>query len=164
MERARSELQVPKQTVAVELCLEGEAPQAVELFVGTRRFRSAPAEEIGELLENAPGFLPVLDRAEKTCWLVSADRILWVSVARATPDDAALEPADEIELYEVSRRVCVEIAGGAALSGELFFGAQERGSRVLDYLNAPAKLLRLWSGDRLYLVRKSAIRRVREEP
>ena len=56
----------------------------------------------------------------------------------------------------------VDLIGGEPLAGELLYSAPEESTRLVDYLNAPGRFLRLWSKETLYLINKTFVSRVVE--
>jgi hypothetical protein len=161
MEESTAPLRVPTEAIVVDIAMHGEPARALDLFVGSSRFHAWRGKQVAELLERSHRFLPVHDRATDGVVLVNTERVLWVSVPAAMPSvEEASE--DDFELYDVSRAVRVELHASDPLEGQLLFGAQERGTRVLDYLNAAGRFLRLWRDDRLYLIQRAFVTRVVE--
>jgi hypothetical protein len=83
---------------------------------------------------------------------------VWISLV---PEALA---EDDDELFEFRHDVHLELVGGQELRGELLYTLPPEHARVADYLNTSDRFARLWSGGRLYLVNKSFVERVVEEP
>jgi hypothetical protein len=67
------------------------------------------------------------------------------------------------ELFEYRKFVRIALAGGGSIEGEILFSAPDGGARLVDYLNRHERFLRLWDGDRLYLVNKKSMLRIVED-
>jgi hypothetical protein len=143
------ELRVPKDVVAAELALAGEAPRRVELFVVAGR-------GLAEMLEHEAPFFPVREVGGAAGGaIVNKAALAWIAVAIADADDG--------ELYSERRVVRVELAGGEALEGELLYSPAEGRARVVDQLNEEGRFVRLWQAERVWFVNKLLIARVIEK-
>lgn len=153
MSAVPSELRVPKNAVTVELALEGRAPRPVEMYLGLQRPHDFHAEDVSDLFDGPAAFLPARDVGEGEVVVVRKDAVVWVAFP-ASPE------ADE--LYDERHDVSVELRGGARLDGELLYSPPEGHGRVVDHLNQTGRFVRLWAGERLYLVNAAYIVRVVE--
>jgi hypothetical protein len=147
-------LHVPKRAVDVELALAGRPAVRVQVFVPVEHAGEA-THAVLELVEHASAFLPARVPAERHVVIFNKETVVWIGV------DAALV---EEELYEFRHDVRLELVGGAELSGELLYSMPHEKARVVDYLNAPGRFVRLWTPKTLYLVNKAYLERVVEVP
>jgi hypothetical protein len=152
-------LRIRKQNVPVDLALPGAPPRPVEIFLAEHQAHEFRRQHVLDLLEQGPPFLPARDVATGAWEILHKDAVLWIRVSLG-PAGENLEAGDE--LFEVEKRVRVEISGGDPLEGDLLYSAPEQAARVVDYLNQEARFFRLWEGDRLYLINKTFVLRVME--
>jgi hypothetical protein len=153
-------LRVRKQVVAVELALGGMPPRAVEVFLDPQETEQHRRQQLMQLLEHGAPFLPVRDSVTETWEIANRDLIAWIRVPLASLSAAGEEME---ELFEIRQKVKVEITHGAPLQGELLYSAEERLTRVTDYLNQQGRFFRLWRDEDLYFVHKSFVTRLIEE-
>ena len=152
-------LRIRKQNVPVDLALPGAPPRPVEIFLAEHQAHEFRRQHVLDLLEQGPPFLPARDFATGVWEVLHKDALLWIRVALG-PQGETLEAGDE--LFDVEKRVRVEVSGGEPLEGDLLYSAPEQAARVVDYLNQDGRYFRLWEGDRLYLVNKAFVLRVIE--
>ena len=158
MPSLESGLRVRKETIEVELVLSGAAPRRVEMFLAEHGSHGFSRESVLELLENGGCFLPVRD-VESGTWEVINSRIfVWLEMSRNSADSDDMD----IDLYDHRRLVRVTLLGGVTLEGEILYSAPEGSARVLDVMNRRERILRLWSGDRVFLLNKEFVLRVVE--
>ena len=152
-------LRVRKEPIEVELVLAGEPPRPVELFLAEHGSRGFDRQSVLDLLEQSEGFLPACDRKTGNWESFNSRSVTWIGMSKiATGADESKN-----ELYDRRKLVRVEFAGGPdPLEGELLYSAPEESARVVDVMNRRERFLRLWSGDRVYLVNKAAVLRVVE--
>ncbi len=153
-------LRIPKEAFAVELALAGAAPRRVEVFLAEQRANEFRRQVVLDLLEQAQAFLPARDPSTGKQETFNKDALLWIGVSLAPFGSQAA--AGEEELFEFRRPVRVDLIGGEPLAGELLYSAPEQSTRLVDYLNAPGRFLRLWAKDTLYLINKAFVLRVVE--
>jgi hypothetical protein len=146
MGEGRTDLRVPKKAVAVELTLVDRGAARIELFV-------AEAQGVAPLLEGDFEFLPGHDVDEDTWVVLRRSSVLWV---RLTPEPESLE------LFDHAQDVRIDLAGGSSLDGSLLYTAAPERARVVDHLNEPGRFLELWQEERLCLVNKAYIVKLRE--
>lgn len=151
-------LHVRKEPIEVELVLAGEPPRRVELFLAEHGSRGFDRQSVLDLLEQSEGFLPACDRETGNWESFNSRSVNWIGMSRVAT--GADESANE--LYDRRKLVRVEFAGAAPLEGELLYSAPEESARVVDVMNRRERFLRLWSGDRVYLVNKASVLRVVE--
>jgi hypothetical protein len=153
---------VPKRVVTVEVELLGRAPERAQVFVAAGEGGDAARHAVVDLLEKESAFLPTQSESDRSPQIFNKDSVVWVAIAG---DAAASEGADEEDtLFEYRHEVRVELVGGGHLTGELLYSLPADHARVVDYLNAPGRFFRLWTGDRLFLVNKAFVERVFESP
>jgi hypothetical protein len=152
-------LRIPKEAFAVELALAGAAPRRVEVFLAEQRANEFRRQYVLDLLEGARAFLPARDTATGKRETFNKDALLWICVPLAPFGSQA---AGEEELFEFRHPVRVDLIGGEPLAGELLYSAPAESTRLVDYLNAPGRFLRLWSKETLYLINKAFVLRVVE--
>jgi|SRR5579883_2836771 len=154
------DLRIPKHAVVVELRLEGREARKVELYLAEHRDRSWRRQDVLDLLEHPPEFLPARDVADQARVLFNKATVVWIGVPRAAqaadeaPGGAAPDPEP---LYEQKRAVRLELLGGVALDGKLLYSAPPERARVSDHLNGPGRFLRLHTDEQLYLVNKAFV-------
>ncbi|HZI65084.1 MAG TPA: hypothetical protein VFF17_00830 [Thermoanaerobaculia bacterium] len=151
-------LRVRKEPIEVELLLAGEPPRRVELFLAEHGSRGFDRQSVLDLLEQSEGFLPACDRETGNWESFNSRSVTWIGMSRIATDTD--ESANE--LYDRRKMVRVEFAGLRFLEGELLYSAPEESARVVDLMNRGERFLRLWSGDRVYLVNKASVLRVVE--
>ena len=152
-------LRIPKEAFAVELALAGAVPRRVQVFLAEHRANEFRRQYVLDLLEQARAFLPARDTSTGKRETFNKDALLWIGVPLAPFGSKA---AGEEELFEFQRPVRVDLIGGEPLSGELLYSAPEESTRLVDYLNAPGRFLRLWAKETLYLINKAFVLRVVE--
>jgi hypothetical protein len=150
---ASAPLRVRKDPFEVELALAGRPPRRVELFLAEHGSHGFARQKVLDLLEHGGGFLPACDVETGRWETFNAQAVSWIGMSR---DSVESEGGPE-ELFEHRRFVRVTLAGGSALEGELLYSAPSGEARLVDYLNRPELFVRLWNGDRVYLVRKESI-------
>lgn len=166
-----AELRLPTVVVPVRLCLNGQAPRGVELFVAdvARRGRSHLLDDLAALLDTGEDFVPA--RADGEVRLLSRRAIAWIAVPRRDGEDLPPfedpedpeELSDTSALYDRQHRVSIELAHGPGLVGLLLDSAPANRPRVIDHLNRPGMFLRLWTPDEHVLVNKRQIVSVTEQ-
>lgn len=153
-------LRVRKQNVAVDLTLAGTAPRAVELFLADPVRPEDRRNQVLALLEKGMPFLPARDLGSARWEIFSRDAILWVRIPLAD-----LSNGDETdELFDIRQKVCVDLKSAEPLLGELLWSAEQRSTRVTDYMNSEGRFFRLWQAEHVLLVNKSYVLRVIEDP
>lgn len=145
-------LRIPKQTVLVDLALAGAEPRPVEILLAEQLAREFRRQHVLDLLEEPVSFFPARDSASGAWEIVNKRWLLWIRLGSG-------EEVDE-ELFDVAKKIRVDLQGGAPLEGELLHS--EESARVSDYLNLPGRFFRLWEGEHLYLVNKSFVLRIVE--
>jgi hypothetical protein len=151
-------LRVRKNTVEVRLALAGSPPRRVELFLAEQGWRGFSQQRVLDLLEQDDCFLPARDLETGGWETLNARAVVWIGVSRL---EAEAESSGD-ELFDYRKLVRVELEGCDALEGEILYSAPETSARVVDVLNRRERFLRLWSGDRVFLVNKGSILRVVE--
>lgn len=153
-------LRVRKQNVAVDLTLAGTAPRQVELFLADPVRPEDRRNQVLDLLEKGMPFLPARDRESARWEIFSRDAVLWVRIPLAD-----LSTGDETdELFDIRQKVCVDLRSSEPLRGELLWSAEQRSTRVTDYMNSDGRFFRLWQEEHVLLVNKSYVLRVIEDP
>ncbi|MCA1581484.1 MAG: hypothetical protein LC796_08840 [Acidobacteria bacterium] len=153
-------LRVRKQNVAVDLTLAGTAPRQVELFLADPVRPEDRRNQVLDLLEKGMPFLPARDLGSARWEIFSRDAVLWVRIPLAD-----LSTGDETdELFDIRQKVCVDLRSSERLQGELLWSAEERSTRVTDYMNSEGRFFRLWQEEHVFLVNKSYVLRVIEDP
>jgi hypothetical protein len=152
-------LRVRKQIVAVDIALAGLPPRPVEVFLAENDIRQYRRQQLLDLLEHGPPFVPVRDSAEARWDIVNRDLVVWV---RVPPASLAVAGEEADELFDIRQKVDIELTSGPALSGELLYSAEETLTRVTDYMNQQGRFFRLWKGEDLYFVHKPFVIRVIE--
>lgn len=151
-------LRIRKQAVAVELALAGGAPRRVEVFVAEHRDNEFRRQDVLNLLEHVQAFLPARDCSTGQWEVFNKDALLWIGIPLSP---FGSEPADaDQELYEFRRSVRVDLIGAEPLHGDLLYSARQESTRLQDHLNEAGRFLRVWSGERLFLVNKAFVVRV----
>ena len=151
-------LRVRKDPLEVDLALAGATPRRVELFLAEHGSREFRRQRVVDLFEQAESFLPACDRRTGEWESFNARSVVWIAMSR---DSAEADGAGD-ELYDHRRLVRVELDGSDALEGEILYSAPEGFARVVDVMNRRERFIRLWSGDRVFLVNKESILRVVE--
>jgi hypothetical protein len=173
--RPTEELRVPMVPVAVEIAGVHAPPAPCEVYVADtpRHGRTALADDLAALLESAPPFLPVRFGAGVS--LVGKHAIQWVAFALHTaepaggddfgdtsPDDGPREPSEVMTLFDSKHDVEITLVDGSTLTGSILHSSPADKPRVIDYLNRPARFVRLWTPRAQYLINKEHVARVRE--
>ena len=159
------ELRIPKIPVTVELALYGEAPRSVELYIAEHQADAFRRQQVLDLLETDALFLPAHDRAAGDWAILNKATVAWVAISLLDGELPVEEAADYPlgdEIFDVRRRVEVELSGGEVIAGELLYSPPRERSRLADHLNEGGRFFRLWNEDRVYLVNKQWVLRVRE--
>jgi hypothetical protein len=157
MSQAKS-LCVRKDTVEVELALDGHPPRRVTLFLAEHGGHGFEHQTVLDLLEQVEPFLPARD-VETGVWeAFNARAVVWIGMSRQAMDEEAAPD----ELFEHRRRVRVSLAGGGSLEGEVLYSGPDGETRLVDYLNRRERIFRLWNGDRIFLVNKDSVVRIDE--
>jgi hypothetical protein len=150
------DLRVPKRAVTVELALVARAACRVDLFVAEHHAHDFRPEDVLDLLEDPPAFLPareITDDGGGSWFVLNKDTVVWVALHGGVRDE---------DLYDTRQDVGVELTSGTLLRGELLFSAPDGHNRLSDHLNGSGRFLRLWAPDRVYLVNKTYVLRVVE--
>jgi hypothetical protein len=151
-------LRVRKEPFEVELTLAGRSPRHVELFLAEHASDRFDRQRVLDLLEQADAFLPARDVETGQWETLNARAVVWIGMSR--PLLGGEGSADE--LFEYRKFVSVALEGGGSLEGEILYSAPDGGTRLVDFLNRPERFLKVWDGDRLYLVNKESVLRVVE--
>jgi hypothetical protein len=151
-------LRIRKEPLEVELALAGRPPRVVVIFLAEHAGHGFERQTVLDLLEQVEPFLPALDVETGVCESVNARAVVWIGMSRQSME--AEGGADE--LFEHRKCVRVALAGGGSLEGEVLYSAPEGESRLVDYLNRPERFIRLWDGDRVFLVNKQSVVRIGE--
>jgi hypothetical protein len=160
---ARRGLAVPKIPVRVELAIDGAAPRPVEVYVSEHRGAEARRQHVIDLLLIEDDFLPMRDLAEDTWAVVNKTAIAHLAVPLQTEQPQAEEVAGEgEELFDVRRRVRVDLRGGAWLEGELLYSPRPERTRVTDYLNDAHRFFPLWTASMVFFLNKRFVARILE--
>ncbi|HEY6066741.1 MAG TPA: hypothetical protein VIY96_11325 [Thermoanaerobaculia bacterium] len=156
--RTTEDLRIRKDPLEVELALAGRSPRLVELYLAEHGAHDFVRQRVVDLIEQANSFLPACDVESGQWESFNARSVVWIGIPR--PAVEAEGSADE--LFEHRRGISVTLADGGSLEGEVLYSAPEGEARLVDYLNRRDRFLRLWSGDRLFLVNKESVVRVVE--
>lgn len=170
-----SALRLPTLPVPVDLSRAGRASERVELFVADtpRRSRTELVNEVAELLEAEPAFLPVREpEAGGRVALIGKHSILWVAIslreigvgpaADGVPEEVGFEPSEILMLFDHRHDCRIELETGSALDGHVLYSSPADRPRLADHLNLPGVFVRFWTNDLLYLINKRHIVRVLE--
>jgi hypothetical protein len=174
--RPTAELRVPMVPVAVEIAGVQGTPAPCEVYLADtpRTGRSALADDLAVLLESDPPFLPVKSTAGIS--LVGKHAIQWLAVTLhpaadagdgddfgdTAPDEGPREPSEVMTLFDSKHDVEVTLSDGSTLTGAILHSSPADKPRVIDYLNRPARFVRLWTPRAQYLINKQHVARVRE--
>ncbi len=153
-------LRVRKQIVAVDLAHGSAPPRPIEVYLAEQDTRQYRRQQLLDLLEHGPPFLPVRDFQESRWDIVNRDLVVWV---RVPPASLAAAGEESDELFDIRQRVQVELTSGSSLAGELLYSAEETLTRVTDYMNQQGRFFRLWKDEDLYFVHKPFVARVIEQ-
>jgi len=154
----RSDLRVPLRRVAVELGLSGQPARRVELFLGEHRSHAWHRQEVVELLEGSRQFLPCIVPGAGGATLVNRDQIVWLAMALSegsSPSDDDLPDLDQ--LYDHRHHVTLRLISGPAIEGALLYSAPIEHARLVDHVNQPGGFLSVHAGEKIIMVRKSAV-------
>jgi hypothetical protein len=149
---ASAPLRVRKDPFEVELALAGRPPRKVELFLAEHGSHEYSRQRVLDLLEHG-GFLPACDVETGRWETFNAMAVCWIGMSR---DSVEAEGGAE-ELFEHRKVVRLTITGGTSLEGEILYSAPDGEARLVDYLNRPERFVRVWNGERVYLVRKESV-------
>lgn len=142
----------------MELALAGRPPRRVRLYLAEHGSHVFDRQRVLDLLEQPESFLPACDVGSGEWESFNARAVVWIAMSRLSDDAAG---AGE-ELYEHRKLVRMALAGGGELAGEILYSAPDGESRLVDYLNRTDRFVRLWEGDRLFLVNKDSVLRIVE--
>ncbi len=169
-----SDLRLPKFPVEVEVGLSDGSTQWLEFYVAEHNEHSYRRQHVLDLLHAEELFVPALEVVRDGgdgrgdgdgVWaMINKATIAWVAIPLdegALPVEESLEAVDP-ELYDVRIHVSIEIVAHATVEGHVMYSPPSGHERLNDYLNRPGRFLRVWTGERLVLVNKSSILRVRE--
>ena len=159
MPSLESALRIRKETIEVELVLSGAAPRRVEMFLAEHGSHGFSRESVLELLES-PSSFSAGPRPRKRH--VGGHQLARCSCAIGMSRHSADADEVAIELYDHRKLVRVTLVGGGTLEGEILYSAPEGSARVVDVMNRRERILRLWSGDRVFLLNKEYVLRVVE--
>jgi hypothetical protein len=156
-------LRTPTIAVPVRLALQGDGVAEAALFAPDlpRQARAQLLDDVAAVLDEERDFLPVLFGERRV--LVNRAAIAYVAVARRPPKAAgSLSDDDEISdvhtLYDHRCPVAVTLHDGTPLRGTLLFSSSADRARLVDFINLGPRFVRVWTGDELFLVQRSAIR------
>jgi hypothetical protein len=163
--RTTAELRVPTVPVAVELAGVDAPPAPCELYLAdvARRTHTALADDLANLLEAEPPFLPV--RSGTGVALVGKHAIQWVALANPPEEDEGVdgaEPSEGLTLFDSRHDVEVTLLDGSVLTGAILHSSPADKPRVIDYLNRAGRFVRLWTPRAQYLINKRHVARVNE--
>ena len=163
MTRSQPSLRTPTIAVPVRLALQGDSATAAALFAPDlpRQARAQLLDDVAAVLDEDRDFVPVLFGERRV--LVNRAAIAYVALARrAQRVGSALPEDDEISdvytLYDHRCPVAVTLHDGTPLRGTLLFSSPADRARLADFINLGPRFVRLWTGDELLLVQRSAIR------
>jgi hypothetical protein len=171
MAGASDALRLPKIAVTVDLVQDdGGTPRTLEVFVAEHVEHGYRQQHVADLFEADTAFLPVRDPREGDVFLLNKASVIWVRISLdagrlPVEERASAATSDEEvgELFDVAESIRVELGTRPALTGGILYTPRAAdASRVLDYLNQPGRLFRLWTPGHLYLVNKQFVRRVIE--
>jgi hypothetical protein len=149
------ELTVPKQRIEVAVQLAGGLERRVSLFLAEGAPGHAGQERIGDLLEVDGEFIPAVDAAAEGMTFLRCAAILVV----AAPSGPALGAADDVTL-PTEHEVDVALDDGRVLHGVLSYALPTDRSRLVDYLNQPARFLPLLRDGEVLFVNKNHVTRI----
>jgi hypothetical protein len=153
----RSSFKVPRRRVAVELGLSGQAARRVEIFLGEHRHHAWHRQDVLELLEGERQFLPCTVPGGGVT-LVNRDHIVWLAMAASEDRSPSDEETPDLDLlYDHCHHVSLRLGVGPAIEGALLHSAPSDHARLADHVNQPGVFLSVHAGDRVILVRKSAV-------
>jgi hypothetical protein len=160
-------LRLPIIAVRVDLMLHGGNLRAVELFVAEHLAHHYRRQQVTDLLEAATQFVPVRNPEDGRVELINKETMIWVRVsldAGELPVEEKHDPGSpDVELFDEMHAVRVELSAAEPLAGDILYSPTSAGGgRVVDYLNEPGHLFRLWTGEHLYLINKRFVVRVVE--
>ena len=165
-------LRVPIITVRAEIMLQGGTVRTSELFVAEHQAHDFRRQLVTDLLESATAFVPLRacegpGEVPGQVELLNKEAMVWLRVpltAGEPPVEEKSDPASpDVELFDEMHAVRVDLLSTDALAGNILYSPTAMGhGRVVDYLNDPGRLFRLWTGEHLYLVNKRFVVRVVE--
>jgi hypothetical protein len=161
MDAPTPDLRIPKLRVRVELCVVGHAPQDAEIFVAENEEHAWRRQDVRDLLERAPNFLPARDASRDEWVVTNKDALLWLRLVEPPPGEDPFFDAET--LFELQRAVRVDLTNGTTLDGDLLYSPAPGHGRVADYLNEPGRFFALWTNAGQAFVNKAHVASVRED-
>jgi len=147
------ELRVPQRKVQVRVLLAGGTELDGLLFAPAQGPDGRPGRLIDRLNDTSEGFLPLVRGQEK--WLLSKS---WLVSITLEPGEDDREPIDGEDV----QRVAIELFGGGHVEGELRYTMPATRARLLDYVNAAPRFVRLLRDDGLSVVNRDFIVRLQQ--
>lgn len=157
MTRSQPSLRTPTIALPVRLALQGDQATPAALFVPDlpRQSRAQLLDDLAAVLDEDRDFVPVLFGERRV--LVNRSAMAYVAVARRSPNEDD-EISDVHTLYDHRCPVAVTLHDGTPLRGTLLFSSPADRARLVDFINLGPRFVRVWTGDELFLVQRSAIR------
>ena len=150
---------IPMAKIPVRLLLSNRRTHRVEVFVPLRHAMDPHGKVLRDLLEQPEPFLPAHDMDSDAYLLIQRSAVLWASAEKELEREV-----EHLELFDHRARVRVELEGGSQLDGELYYTAPTSRPRVVDHLNNEERFFFLHRRNRLFVVAKSHVINVIEEP
>ncbi len=159
-----SDLKLPKIPVVVGLLLEGADKLEVEIFVAQHHARYYERQSVIDLLEDEASFLPARHIDQNQWLLFNKSTVVWIEVPLRNGNLPVEEMPDtlEHELYDIRKRVAVEMAARQIIEGHVLYSAPPTHARLVDYLNQAGRFFRVWTEDTVYLVNKNRVLHVKD--
>jgi hypothetical protein len=149
------ELTVPKRRVEVAVELAGGLERRVSLFLAESAPGHAGQERVCDLLEADGRFIPALDAAARGITFLRRAAILVMSA----PSEPTIGTADDVTL-PTEHEVDVALDDGRMLHGVISYALPPDRSRLVDYLNDPARFLPLHRDGEVLFVNKDHVTRI----
>jgi hypothetical protein len=148
-------LRIPRQEVEVKILLEDKQLIVGRLYVPTTGPFGGPGRLEDRLNDEKEEFMPLICCESETS-LVSKSRIVTVEVT-ADPEEYHTAEAGNRDL-----EISVDMIDGHTLSGRISYLLPPGQRRTLDFLNASPPFFLLLGKDKITLVRRNSVTRVRE--
>ncbi len=140
-ERSQKLLRVPRDKTPAEVTLDDGERAYVLLYI-------APGDRITKLFEETSAFVPTTYGAGTRFFARAAIACITVHETR---------DGDDSELWAEWQKATVKLRGGTTINGELRWTGPLGRRRTQDHLNDPQPYLRLFEGDYVHYVSKSAV-------
>ena len=146
-----------EKRVGLRITFSGGGSEELELSIPESGKKAPLSETVSSYLEESDPFLSLLNPKTAVPEIINKDQILFLKLPAEKSEDAM-----SINVKPVIHSVEVKLHDGSSLKGKLEYFMPPQASRIIDYVGAEQRFIRIHAKSALLLVNKRHIVKLRQ--